>query len=184
MKLAILVGTVLILAGIVFYLTRKAVATYVRYRGTRVVTCPETRGPAAVRLDVADAVVAALRGSDEHRLADCSRWPERQACGQACIEQVESAPEGCLVRELLAAWYEGKQCALCRRPFHEIHWHDHKPCLINEDGLTAEWRDFQPEKLPEVLETHRPVCWNCHVAETFRRTRPDRVVDRGRSASA
>jgi len=185
MKLAILVGLILVAAGVVYYLARQAMATYLRYRGTRVITCPESRSPAAVRVDVLDAVVGALRGSNEHRLADCSRWPERQACGQHCLEQVEGAPEGCLVRELLEGWYRDKSCALCHRAFRDVHWHDHKPCLINEEGRTAEWRDFQPERLPGVLETHQPVCWDCHVAETFRRTRPDRVVDRDRdSASA
>ena len=34
------------------------------------------------------------------------------------------------------------------------------------------------EKLQEVLATHWPVCWNCHVAETFRREHPELVAHR------
>jgi len=34
------------------------------------------------------------------------------------------------------------------------------------------------EKLQEVLRTDWPVCWNCHVAETFRREHPELVVNR------
>jgi hypothetical protein len=32
--------------------------------------------------------------------------------------------------------------------------------------------------LLDVFSTHRPVCWNCHVTETFRRLHPELVVDR------
>jgi hypothetical protein len=30
----------------------------------------------------------------------------------------------------------------------------------------------------DVLATHRPVCWNCAVAEGFRRAHPELVTDR------
>jgi hypothetical protein len=29
-----------------------------------------------------------------------------------------------------------------------------------------------------VLETHRPVCWNCYIAQFFRHEHPDLVVYR------
>jgi len=48
----------------------------------------------------------------------------------------------------------------------EIHWMQHKPCLMSPDLRIFEWKDIQPEKIPRVLETHGPVCWNCFVAET------------------
>jgi hypothetical protein len=184
MNIAILLGGILVLAAVLYYLGRTAGRAYLRYRGTRVITCPENRRPAAVRVDVADAVVGAMRGSSGgHRLVDCSRWPEKQACGQQCLEEIELSPQDCLLRTMLTDWYSGKKCVLCRRPFAEIQWHDHKPCLMGPDGTTSEWRDFQPNRIPDVLETHRPVCWNCHVAETFRRTRPELVVDRDRPSA-
>jgi hypothetical protein len=43
---------------------------------------------------------------------------------------------------------------------------------------TYEWPEIPPEQIPGVLATHLPVCWNCHIAETFRRMFPERVVDR------
>jgi len=183
MEFAILAGAVAVAALALLLLVRTAAQSFFRFRDARVVICPETRSSASVKVDLLDAVVGALRGSSIHRLADCSRWPERQACGQQCLEQVERAPEDCLVRNLLIEWYRNQHCTLCRKPFLDIQWHDRKPCLINADGITAEWRDFQPEKLPEVLETHRPVCWDCHIAQTFRRTRPDLIVDRERRSS-
>ncbi len=36
--------------------------------------------------------------------------------------------------------------------------------------------------LPRVSETHRPLCWNCYFAESFRREFPDLPVDRKRPA--
>ena len=34
------------------------------------------------------------------------------------------------------------------------------------------------EQLPEIFATHQPVCWNCHIAESFRRLHPELVTDR------
>jgi hypothetical protein len=48
---------------------------------------------------------------------------------------------------------------------------------MSPDGRTMEWGEVRVEDLPEVLRTHRPVCWNCHVAESFRRQYPDLVID-------
>ena len=33
------------------------------------------------------------------------------------------------------------------------------------------------------MGTHLPVCWNCHIAESFRREHPELVVDRPASSS-
>lgn len=147
-------------------------------RGTRLVTCPETGRPVAVDLDLRYSAVRSAFGRPHFRLKDCTRWPERAGCGQACLGDLEAAPHDCLVRTVLAQWYAGQRCAFCRREFGEIHWHDYKPALVGADGVTREWTDFPAETIPEVLETHRPACWNCHIAETFRRQRPDLFIDR------
>ena len=147
-------------------------------RGTRLVTCPETGCPVAVDLDLRYSAVRSAFGRPHFRLKDCTRWPERAGCGQTCLGDLEAAPQDCLVRTILAQWYAGKRCVLCRRNFGEIHWHDYKPALLGADGITREWTEIPPESLPEVLATHRPACWNCHIAETFRRQRPDLFIDR------
>jgi hypothetical protein len=149
-----------------------------RYRGTMLITCPETTAPEAVVVDWRHAASTGLLGAPELRLADCTRWPERQGCGQMCLQQVEAAPESCLVKGILTHFYEGKACAICERPFGEIHWHDHKPALLDKEKRTLEWSEVPPQTLHEVLETHRPVCWNCHIAQTFRREHADLVTDR------
>lgn len=154
--------------------------TYLRYRGERLVVCPETKRPAAVDVAAGRAARHALAGDLNVCLSDCSRWPERAGCGQDCLSQVEADPADCLVRNIVARWYADKNCAICGKPFGEIHWHDHRPALLDAEMRTVQWTEVAPEKLPEVFATHWPVCWNCHVAESFRREHAELVVDRPR----
>ena len=153
-------------------------AAYRRARGARLVTCPETLDFAAVELDAGAAAVAAAVGQRELRLRSCSRWPEREDCAQLCLAQIEAAPDGCRVRALLEQWYAGESCLLCGKPFHRLELGDHKPALMSADRVTREWREIAPLELPDVLATHHPVCWDCHVVETLYRTHPELPVER------
>ncbi|MFQ5741159.1 MAG: hypothetical protein ACE5JX_19320 [Acidobacteriota bacterium] len=168
----------LLAAGVLYFLARTAGRSYLKFRGKGVVTCPETGRPAAVEVDAGWAAVSGLFGTSKLRLSRCSRWPERRGCGQQCLAQIEDAPQDCLLRTLLVRWYRGKSCVLCGKPFQEIHWHDRKPGLMKPNRETAMWSEFRPEQIPEILSTYLPVCWNCHIAETFRRKYPELVVDR------
>jgi hypothetical protein len=149
-----------------------------RYRGKMLFTCPENGKPVAVRVAAADAARSALTGRAQIHLSECSRWPERQDCGQECLSQLGADPHSCLVWTRVTDWYRGRACAYCHKPFGEIHWHDHPPALLAPDRKTLQWNEIPADKLPEVFETCFPVCWNCHVAETFRRLHPEMVVDR------
>lgn len=60
---------------------------YNRYRGSRAVTCPETRQQVAVNFDALHAAVSGMSGRSDLRLAGCTRWPERADCGQDCIPE-------------------------------------------------------------------------------------------------
>jgi len=93
-----------------------------------------------------------------------------------CLAEIESAPDGCLVRERLTRWYEGSVCAICRKPFEEIHWFDHKPGLVTRQREVSSWDEVPAKELPEVLRTRLPLCWNCLGAETFRTRFPDLVL--------
>jgi len=167
----------LVIGAIVFGLSM-AVYTYRRYRGERLVTCPETLQPAAVHVNAVNAAKRAAIGNDQIRLHQCSRWPERQNCGQDCLAQVEADPGGCLVWSIVSEWYNGKSCAYCQKPFAVMHWHDRHPALLAPDRSAKQWNEIPAEKLPEVFETHLPICWNCYIAETFRREHPELVLNR------
>lgn len=159
-------------------ITFLAVRTYMKYRGTRVITCPETKMPAAVRVDKGHAAATTATGEPELRLESCSRWPEKEHCGQECLSQIAASPEECLVRNMLVRWYEAASCALCGKKIGKILWSEHKPALLTPDRKTIEWDDVAPETLPTVLATHQRVCWNCHIANTFRAEHPGLAVDR------
>ncbi len=175
-------GVLLVIATLAFALLSLAgaivVRAYLRFRGTRVVKCPETDKPAAVEVDATHFALRTPLGEPGLRLKDCSHWPERQGCGKRCLKQIESAPDECLVRTIATRWYQGKSCCLCGKCFEGIHWSDHKPALMDSEGRTLQWYEIRPDKLPEVLVTHLPICWNCYVNETLRRRYPELSVER------
>ena len=173
----------LVLAAAYFtYRLAGGLRLYLKLRGKRLVACPETDQVAAVEVAAGTAALESLIGTPHLRLSECSRWPEREGCGQDCLKQVKTAPEDCLVWTTIAKWYEGRHCAYCRKPFGQLKWHDHNPALIGANRKTVQWDEIPPEKLPEVLKTHWPVCWNCHMAETLRREYPDMVSDQPRKS--
>ncbi len=162
------------------YATARGLRAYLKFRGKRLVTCPENRQPAAVALDARRAARQAVLGEANFRLAECSRWPERRDCAQQCLGQIESDPEGSLVGNIAAQWYADKRCAYCGKPIvapGETR-PEHAPALATATQPPVEWDDVPPEKLPEMFRTHQPVCWSCQVAETFRRRFPELVTDR------
>lgn len=175
-----LLSIVAVVIGIILFLSIPALSAYFTFRGKRLVTCPETHKAEAVHVAAGKAAFTALLGDSKLRLDRCSRWPERQDCGQDCLKQVEADPDNCLVWNIVSNWYEGQTCVRCHKVFGAMRQFDHPPALLGPDGTTTEWNEFQAERLPEIFSTFKPVCWDCHVAETFRRVHPELVVDRHR----
>jgi hypothetical protein len=160
------------LCFVLFYV----IGAWRKYRGKMVIICPETRKPVAVKVDVGRAAITSVLRDPDIRLISCTRWPERQDCGQECVLQIELAPEDCTIRTILAKWHQDKLCVFCRKPF-ELFGHN-LALLDPTSGETVECTAVPPEKLSGTLASHAPVCWNCHIVETFRRMRPELVVDR------
>ena len=182
---SVLYLVILIVAFVaVYFLGPPVLGAYVKYRGKRIITCPETKRPAAIDVDATHAALTAALGRPDLRLKDCSRWPARSDCGEECLLQVEAWPKECLVGTIVKDWYAGKKCVFCGSEFGAEHFLEHKPALLGVDGKTIEWIDVRPELLPDVLANHKPVCWNCHIAETFRREHPEMVLDRSYSDGA
>jgi hypothetical protein len=165
--------------GMAVFMSIRAGRAFLRSRGRRLVTCPENHCAAAVELDAKGAGLKAFRGGDYLCLQDCSRWPQMQECAQDCLSQVQALGQGCLVRNVVASWYQGKVCAYCHKPVGDVaEWTGHIPALLTPEAKTVSWDDVPAERLPEILATHQPVCWSCHIAETFRRQHPELVTDR------
>ena len=174
---AYLIITVLI-ATASFFGIRWFVRAYARYRGTKVITCPETGRPAMVEVNALRASLTSAVGPPDIQLENCWRWPLQEQCGQECLINLDVAPGHCLVSGLLMRWYRGKTCCYCAKPFEELHWVDHKPALQNPEGLLMRWREVPVEDISMVMDTHLPVCWNCYIAQSFFREHPDLVVFR------
>jgi hypothetical protein len=150
---------------------------FLKFRGQRVITCPETKQGAAVRVDALHAAV----GGDL-RLSACTRWPERKGCDQACLSQIAAAPESCLVKSIVSKWYAGKTCVCCGRPITEISWHEAPPAVYKQDGKSCEWKDIPVEQLPEIFATSQPLCWYCNNIAEFGRLHPELITRRQRPA--
>jgi len=180
MSLTVLIILALLVLAVGLFIFRAipGVRAYFEFRGKRVITCPETQRPAAVDVAAGEAAVGAFLTEPTLRLKECSRWPERAGCGQECLQQIEADPENCLIWNMVSKWYEGKKCVFCHKPIGPLHHIDHAPALLGPDFKTSEWKDLRPEELPDVFSRYQPVCWNCHVAENFRRVHPELVTNR------
>ena len=167
------------LGATVFYFgIRWLVSTYSRYRGAKVITCPETGRPAIVEVNALRASLTSTVGLPDIQLESCSRWPLKKECGQQCLTELDVAPVQCLVSGVLMRWYRGKTCVYCGQPFEELNWIDHRPALQSPEGSLVQWKQVPVENISMVLDTHLAVCWNCYVAQSFRRDHPDLVVYR------
>jgi len=154
---------------------------FLAYRGPRVIVCPETLQPAGVELNAWLATGASAIGETVLELQNCSRWPQREHCGQECLSQIQACGEGTLVRNIVTTWYRDKCCAFCARPISAIEWHDALPALRRADGSLQQWSGIAAADVPEVMATSEAVCWNCSITESFRREHPELVIDRGRT---
>jgi hypothetical protein len=148
------------------------------YRGVHIIQCPETGKPVAVRVDTGHVAMTVVRDDvPDVRLASCSRWPERADCDQACVPQIEHNPVETRLDTILTDSFARHACALCGRTIKGVPAVGHKPAFLGPDGRTTPCTEIAPEHVYDLLETHRLVCWDCDVAETFRREHPELVID-------
>jgi hypothetical protein len=148
----------ILMALVVIGVSAGAMAAYVfRMRRTRIVTSPAASPPAT-----ADADVAADR-SGARRIAG---GPNRKAAFR-----------------MMAQWYAGKRCAICEREIAPLSHFGPEPGLMSATSppATVAWTDVIPEQLPNMLDTHLPVCSSCHLVNWFQHEHPDLVIDRHRT---
>jgi hypothetical protein len=175
-----LIALLLVVGAYIIHRAHIAIRQYRKFRGKMLVECPETHKAAAVKVAGVSEAMAAFVGQRHVELNACSRWPERAGCDQDCLSQLETDPESHRVWQIASQWFAGKQCVYCGKPIEHFGYLDHRPALLDAANQTVEWDKIPAEKLPEKLSSCRPVCWDCHVAETFRREHLELVVDRPR----
>ena len=153
---------------------------WLKYRGQRIVTCPENHRPAAVALDARHAAETVFGKAPELRLKECSRWPERAGCAQECLTEIRESGAACLVRNIIAKWYRGKVCAACGQPIGEIDWTGGRPALLVADGVSVECNQIPADKLVGTLAAASPICFACHTANRLIKKHPELVTARHR----
>jgi hypothetical protein len=158
--LAFLVACLLVLSF------QRAGSALMNYRGLRVITCPATGQPAAVKLAAWRVAMRSVAGGPALRIHECSGWPERQRCDQGCVREIAAAPADSLVPNILARWYQGRACACCGNPLRRAHAGRNQPGLISSERKLIEWQEIPPQNIPQTLATASPVCRACVIAET------------------
>ena len=68
--------------------------TFRRYRGIRVLRCPETGGQAQVGINASRAAFTSAFGRPELRAESCSLWPQKEKCAQDCLTLPEVETPG------------------------------------------------------------------------------------------
>ena len=165
-----LVGAIVLLALPIGF----SLKSYFRNRGRKTVICPENREPVTVEMDSKYALQTALRGQEHERLQSCSRWPDKEDCGQECLAQIDPTPEN--LERLLQKWYQGKTCAICARALTPADWRRSRLALLNEKQKLFELRHMHLDELPSALDQMVPLCWNCHQEERARQAEPPRLL--------
>jgi hypothetical protein len=178
MPIPVLVGVVVLLAGAAVW---RLGGAWWKYRGKRVVTCPETMRPAGVVVDAAHAAATVFGKAPELRLSECSRWPEKAGCGQECLSEVRESGADCLVRNIIAKWYRDRSCAACGQLIGEIDWTGSRPALLVADQVSVEWNQIPTDQLAGTLAAALPICFTCHTANKLVKEHPELVTDRHRA---
>jgi hypothetical protein len=77
------------MAVVLFFMIRKGLKEKLRLQSAQTLVCPETGKPVTVKVDAAHAGYTAAYDSEDLRLKDCSRWPEKAGCAQDCISEAK-----------------------------------------------------------------------------------------------
>lgn len=82
------VSAILALA-LLYVLLPLVVTTFLRYRASRMLRCPETGREAEVNVDALRAGLTSVFGEPRLQVSSCSLWPGRWDCGQGCLRLAE-----------------------------------------------------------------------------------------------
>jgi hypothetical protein len=159
--------------------------TFLRYRGKRLVRCPETGAPAVVEAAALFAGLPGPFGLPRLCMTSCSLWPERADCAQPCVWQIRAAPRDTLLKTMLRR-YEDDACVRCGRSLGNL------PRPQDEAGVdgavdganvgdarcvTPELREIVTTWMPDVLTTDAAACRDCQAIERGQERSPGTVFN-------
>jgi len=163
------------LSGWSLWYAARALRGWRRYRSESLLTQTQAKPPATARIDAALTLGCGSSSAPKPRQSSSPRSEERAAY-ETILESAHmpEEPASAVVKE----WARGRGCAMCRGAVTESWFAGHHIALLEPTGMTREWVDVGADRLALALATSLPLCWNCHVAATFRRTHPELVTDR------
>ncbi len=89
---AILLIVAILLLAVVLVILPTGMDLLRRFRGPRVVVCPETNLPTEVELDARTAAVTGtLKGRSKLRIQACERLRDGHTCDEACLKGVDES---------------------------------------------------------------------------------------------
>lgn len=157
---------VAIVAGALGIFLYRVSRRFLRFRGTRLILCPENSRLAAVELASWQISVAGLLGKALPRVRNCSRWPARAGCDEACVKQIGQAPAATRIETIVTEWCHDQSCRYCGAPLKKVHARRHDPHLIDAELRIFEWKEVPAEQIPQALRSCEAICENCVIAET------------------
>ena len=162
----------LLFTGVLAVYVGIAVRTWLRLRGQLIVICPEANRSAAVTVDLGHAAATAVWEKADVLFATCSHWPERRGCDQACVAPIEASLDGTRARTIAARYFEGRRCVICQRRIAPANATRRQPGFMNPVSReVVAWDAVPAPTLPEAIESRRPLCADCTLAESSRHTR-------------
>lgn len=92
MNTALIILVAIIAVGVFYVLLPIGMDEYVRLRGPRVVTCPETQTTAEIDLDAGFGALTALSGRPMLRVKGCEHWQDAHSrrCAQGCLQGIDA----------------------------------------------------------------------------------------------
>ncbi len=93
--------------------------------------------------------------------------------------RVPNSAEVAMIRK----WVRDRACASCGGALDTSERSGRHVALQTMEGFIRPWTNLAPDDVPLALITDVPVCWNCYVADRFRREHPDLVTDREPAAT-
>ncbi len=91
-----IVVTAVLVIALLYVLVPVVADFYRRYRGSRVLRCPETGREAQVGIDASHVALTSAFGKPHLRVENCSLWPEKEGCLQECLTLPEVETPGAL----------------------------------------------------------------------------------------
>ena len=143
-----------------------------RFRGKRIVVCPETQQPVCTEIGAMRAAAGRVV------ITSCTRWPGKADCDQACAPAIAASPRETLVTSIVTRWYASHVCILCGKNIDDLGGAIVPALRLGE--TIRPWSDVPAEELPVLLSSAVAVCASCELAENFRRAHPKLVIDRPR----